>query len=88
MLRTFATMTTEVNLKLALIQEPMPVIIERTDWTVLSGEAEDDSHGLMHPRPFGRFRIWPVSRAVNSVKNDGSELLEPHDAAADEPGLL
>ena len=31
-LRTFATLTTEANRTLALIQDRMPVIIERADW--------------------------------------------------------
>src|SRR5690242_18528607 len=31
-LQTFATLTTEANPSLALIQDRMPVIIERADW--------------------------------------------------------
>jgi len=52
------------------------------------GEAEGDPQALMHPLPSERFRVWRVSRAVNSVKHDGPKLLEPHNAAADEPALL
>jgi putative SOS response-associated peptidase YedK len=88
MLRTFATLTTEANPELALIQDRMPVIIERDDWPVWLGEAQGDLQALMHPLPADRFRVWPVSRAVNSVKNDGPELLEPHDAADNAPALL
>jgi putative SOS response-associated peptidase YedK len=33
-LRTFATMTTNTNPPLSLIQERMPVIIERKDWKI------------------------------------------------------
>jgi putative SOS response-associated peptidase YedK len=87
-LRTFATMTTEANPELALIQDRMPVIIEKGDWPVWLGEAEGDPQALMHPLPFDRFRVWPVSRAVNSVKHDGPELLKSYDAARDEPALL
>lgn len=87
-LRTFATMTTEANPELALIQDRMPVIIEEADWPVWLGEAEGNPQALMHPLPFDRLRAWPVSRAVNSVKHDGPELLKPHNAVADEPALL
>ena len=87
-LRTFATMTTEANPELALIQDRMPVIIEEADWPVWLGEAEGDALALMHSLPFDRLRVWPVSQTVNSVKHDGPELLEPYNAAADEPVLL
>jgi hypothetical protein len=32
--------------------------------------------------------VWPVDRKVNSVRNDGPELLEPHSVPAEEPILL
>jgi putative SOS response-associated peptidase YedK len=87
-LRTFATLTTEANPELALIQDRMPVIIEETDWPVWLGEADGEPQALMHAVPSAGLRVWPISRAVNSVKHDGPELLEPHNAAADEPALL
>jgi putative SOS response-associated peptidase YedK len=31
------------------------------------------------PAPDDSLRIWPVSTAVNSVRNDGPELLRPID---------
>jgi putative SOS response-associated peptidase YedK len=86
--RTYATLTTEANPELALIQDRMPVIIEEADWPVWLGEAEGDPQALMQAVPFADLRVWPVSRAVNSVKHDGPELLEPHNSAADEPALL
>ena len=76
-LRTFATMTTEANAELALIQERMPVIIEKADWRIWLGEEEGHVEALLTPLPFDRFRVWPISRKVNSVKNDGPELLDP-----------
>jgi putative SOS response-associated peptidase YedK len=86
-LRTFATLTTEANSELALIQDRMPVIIEKSDWAVRLGEAVGDPQTLMHPLPADRLCVWPVSRAVNSVKH-GPELLEPYDAASTAPALL
>jgi putative SOS response-associated peptidase YedK len=52
------------------------------------GEAEGDPQTLMHPLRADRFRVWPVSRAINSVRNDGPELLEPHAPADTAPALL
>ena len=78
MLRSFATLTTPANPQLALIQDRMPIIIERADWAMWLGEAEGDPQTLLRPLPANRLRLWPVSRAVNNVKNDGPELLEPH----------
>ena len=88
MLHTFATLTTDAKPPLSLIQERMPVIIERADWKVWLGEAEGDVTALLRPLPADRLRIWPVDRTVNNVKNDGPELLEPHSVPVEDPVLL
>jgi putative SOS response-associated peptidase YedK len=36
----------------------------------------------MAPAPDGTLRLWPVSRAVNNVRNHGPQLLTP----LDDPG--
>ena len=87
-LRTFATMTTDALPPLSLIQERMPVIVERADWTVWLGEEEGDATSLLRPLPSCRLRVWPVDRKVNNVRNDGPELLEPHSVPVEEPILL
>jgi putative SOS response-associated peptidase YedK len=87
-LRTFATMTIDANPPLSLIQERMPVIIEREDWKIWLGEEEGDVTALLRPLPSDRLRIWPVDRKVNNVKNDGPGLLEPHSVQVEEPVLL
>jgi putative SOS response-associated peptidase YedK len=76
-LRTFATLTTEANPTLALIQGRMPAIIERADWPLWLGEADGDAAALLRPLPASRLRIWPVGRTVNNVRNDGPDLLAP-----------
>jgi putative SOS response-associated peptidase YedK len=68
-LRTFATLTTEANPSLALIQDRMPVIIERADWPLWLGEEDGDATALLRPLPADRLRIWPVERTVNNVRN-------------------
>jgi putative SOS response-associated peptidase YedK len=47
-LRTFATLTTDANPPLSLIQERMPVIIQKRDWKVWLGE--EDGHPGHPPR--------------------------------------
>jgi putative SOS response-associated peptidase YedK len=73
---------------LSLIQERMPVIIERADWKIWLGEGDGDVTALLSPLSPDRLRVWPVARTVNSVKNDGPELLEPHSVDIDEPVLV
>jgi putative SOS response-associated peptidase YedK len=81
-------MTIDANPPLSLIQERMPVIIEREDWKIWLGEEEGDVTALLRPLPSDRLRIWPVDRKVNNVRNDGPELLEPHSVQVEEPVLL
>jgi putative SOS response-associated peptidase YedK len=85
-LRTFATITTEANRQLSEIQDRMPVIIERADWSLWLGEAEGDYLSLLRPARENVLRVWPVGKAVGNVRNDGPQLLER--TAIAEPTLL
>jgi putative SOS response-associated peptidase YedK len=85
-LRTFATITTEANNQLSVIQDRMPVIIEREDWPVWLGEAEGDPKSLLGAAPEDVLRVWPVDKKVGNFRNDGPELLEPR--TLDEADLL
>ena len=87
-LRTFATLTTVAIPPLSLIQERMPVIIERSDWKVWLGEEDGDVTALLRPLAADRLRVWPVDRKVNNVRNDGPELIEPHSVSIEEPVLF
>jgi putative SOS response-associated peptidase YedK len=87
-LRTFATLTTDANPPLSLIQERMPVIIERADWKVWLGEEDDDLTALLRALPADRLRVWAIERTVNSVKNDGPELLVPSGLPIEPPLLV
>ena len=84
-LRTFATMTTEANRQLAMIQDRMPVIIEREDWPLWLGETEGDPGTLLRAVAEDVLRVWPVGKEVGKVKNDGPQLLESQSEA--QPGL-
>ena len=87
-LRTFATLTTEANPSLALIQDRMPVIIEQADWPLWLGEEDGDATALLRPLPANRLRVWSVERTVNNVRNDGPELLVPCSLPAEQPVLV
>jgi putative SOS response-associated peptidase YedK len=73
--RTFIIATTNANADVAAVHNRMPVILEPADWPVWLGETEGDFPTLLHPSPGGTLRIWPVSKTVNSVRNNGPELL-------------
>jgi putative SOS response-associated peptidase YedK len=76
-LQTFATITTEANKQLAVIQDRMPVIIEKQDWPVWLGETEGDPTSLLRAAPEDVLRVWPVDKKVGNFRNDGPELLTP-----------
>jgi putative SOS response-associated peptidase YedK len=80
--RSFAIITTAANAEIAELHDRMPVILEPPDWPVWLGEAEGDPGSLLHPPPAGTLRVWRVERRANSPKNNGPELLEPIDLAA------
>ena len=74
-LRTFTIATTAANDDLAPLHDRMPVILEPDDWPVWLGEEAGEPAELLRPASPGVVRLWPVSRAVNSVRNNGPELL-------------
>ena len=72
--RTFTIVTTEANNLVAVLHDRMPVIIasgERDRWL-----SDPDPSDLLKPYPADLMTMWPVSRDVNSPKNDRSDLLE------------
>ena len=75
-LRTFTIATTTANADMAKLHDRMPVILEPADWPVWLGEQDGDYGGLLRPAPAGTVRLWPVSRAVNNVRNNGPDLLD------------
>ncbi len=85
LLRSFTIVTTTANAEMSALHERMPVILERGAWAEwLDGPAEQAA-ALMRPAPDGTLRAWTVSRRVNSVRNDGPDLLSPHQPAEPEP---
>ncbi len=75
-LRTFTVATTSANADMASLHDRMPVILERRAWPIWLGEVAGDPAELLRPAAAGVVRLWPVSRAVNSVRNNGPQLLD------------
>ena len=78
-------MTTAANSTMSVLHDRMPVVLEEVDWPVWLGEEEGDSKVLLRPAADDVLRLWPGSRAVNSVRNNGAELLDEIDDPAAPP---
>ena len=76
-LRTFAIVTTAANETMARIHHRMPVILEPEDWALWLGEAGHGAARLMRAAPENALKMHRVSRAVNSNRAQGPELIEP-----------
>jgi len=84
-LRTFAILTTAANTDMSVLHNRMPVILEEHDWRAWLGEVPRDPVELASPAADGVVKLWPVSRAVNSVRSNGAELLDCIDDPAAPP---
>ena len=75
---TCSILTTVPNALVSPIHNRMPVILDPDDWDRwLSTEtALKDLRALLFPFPAGELDAYPVSAAVNNVRNEGAELLE------------
>ena len=62
------------------IHDRSPMVLDRDDWETWLDPGFNDLErlaALMKPAVAGKLEIWPVSKEVNSVKNNKPELLEP-----------
>ena len=75
-IRSFAILTTAANALMSRLHERMPVVLEPDDWATWLGEEPGDAPAMMRPAAEGVLHLWPVSRAVNDVRNNGPELLD------------
>lgn len=77
---TFALLTTRPNALMEPIHDRMPVILNpdsaRT-WLTPGGLSEDNLKSICGPYFAEAMEAWPVSRLVNSVKNNVPELVAP-----------
>lgn len=81
-LRTCTVLTTEPNDLVAGLHDRMPVILPPEAWDVWLDPSVTDVdvlRPLLRPCPPELLEAWPVGTAVNSVRNDGPQLVEPLD---------
>jgi putative SOS response-associated peptidase YedK len=82
---TYTIITTAAEPGLDRLHDRMPVVLDRDRWARWLDPAVQDQSTVLEllaaPGP-GRFEAYPVSTMVNSVRNDGPELLSPAPADA------
>lgn len=96
-LPTCTIITTAANELMASVHDRMPVILPESayqQWLDPGEMTPEALKPLLTPLPADALRMHPVSRAVNSPKNDGPECIRPAAAPpprtplADQPGLF
>lgn len=76
--RSCAIVTTAANATVAPVHDRMPAILGDDSWRRWLDPAPCEVSRLMAllgPAPAEMLEMYPVSKRVNSVKNDGEELL-------------
>ena len=87
-LKSCTIITTEPNGLLAPIHNRMPVVLPPSAWDAWLDPANEDTESLeklLIPAPDDLLELFPVSTEVNSVRNNGPQLvmpLEGHEADA------
>jgi putative SOS response-associated peptidase YedK len=79
---TATIITTSAPDELGKIHDRMPMIIDPsswTDWLDPFNSNTTDLRGLLSPAAASGLATYPVSTAVNSIRNNGPELIEPTD---------
>lgn len=87
--RTFTIVTTIANTTLAPIHDRMPVILSAVDWGAWLDPATPDPAallGLLRPAADDLLIRYPVTRRVNSARNEGPDLVVPLGPMGPEPG--
>ena len=76
---TCTVITTEATDDVGRIHDRMPMTIGRSDWEAWLNPSRgaDEVAALLTPAVSTRLDAYPVSTLVNSVRNNGPELIEP-----------
>ena len=84
---TCAVITTDATDDIGRIHDRMPMTVARADWEAwLDPGRRADAAALIRPADAVALDAYPVSTAVNSVRNNGPSLIEP--LTAPEPDAL
>jgi putative SOS response-associated peptidase YedK len=89
--RTFTIITTQANGLIMAIHDRMPVILDdraAEDWMNRIESEPSRLKGLLVPGPEKKLVITPASPLVNSVRNDGPELLDDRGAPGSQLRLI
>ncbi len=86
-LRTCSIVTTTPNDLVARLHNRMPVILAPETWDVWLDPSADpgELRSLLVPAPPDELVMYPVAPLVNSVRNNGPELVRPVEIQAPEP---
>ncbi len=88
-LLTCTIITTDAVGELAEIHDRMPLMLAAADWDAwLNPDAPLDPELLARPPDVKGIQLRQVSTLVNSVRNNGPELLEPVDPQPEQATLL
>jgi putative SOS response-associated peptidase YedK len=88
---TCTVLTTTAEDAVGHIHDRMPLLVERDRWaewldpTGSAGSSGEDLRRLLVPAAPGRLEAYPVSTAVNNVRNNGPELLDPLQSEPPQP---
>lgn len=85
---TATIITTSAPDDLGMIHDRMPMIIDPASWTDWLDPASNDAadlRALLVPAAASGLATYPVSTAVNSVRNNGPDLIEPLSAGSAAP---
>jgi putative SOS response-associated peptidase YedK len=88
-LRTFSIVTTTANATLAPIHDRMPVILAAAAWAAWLDPVAPDPDALqelLRPAADDLLIRYPVTKRVNSARNDGPDLIVPLGPLGPEPG--
>jgi putative SOS response-associated peptidase YedK len=89
---TCTVLTTSSTDELGRIHDRMPLLVEKERYDAWLDPRVSDTDtllGLLVPAAPGRLEAYPVSRAVNSVKNNGPHLMERvPEGAVDADGVI
>jgi putative SOS response-associated peptidase YedK len=83
---TCTVLTTTATDELGRIHDRMPLLVEKDRydaWLDPRSSDPDDLLALLVPASPDRLEAYPVSKAVNTVKNEGPHLLDPLPAEGD-----
>ena len=81
-LDSMAIITTLANAHIGQLHDRMPLILGAQDWKAWLDLPPGDAQGLVRPCPDDWLEYFTVSQRVNSVANDGPDLIAPEDTAS------